>query len=59
MNEENMSLSLYSDLDDKIKVLKIENSVSKDKITALKWPIKDLVKRNDKFTWEIIKLMQK
>ena len=59
MNEENMSLPSYSDLDDEIKALKIENSVSKDKITALRWPIKDLVKRNDKFTWKIIKLMQK
>ena len=39
--------------------LKIENNILKDKINALKQPIKVLVQRYDKFTWKKLKLMQK
>ena len=51
MNEENMPLLSYSDLADKIKTLKIENNVLKDKIKASKRQ-KVLLQRHDKFTWK-------
>ena len=43
MNEENMSLPLYSDLADEMKALKIENNILKGKIKTSKRPIKVLV----------------
>ena len=55
MNEENMSLPLYSDLADEIKAPKIENNILKDRIKVSKRPIKVLVQRLHKFTWKKIK----
>ena len=50
MNEENISLSSYSDLVDEIKALKIENNILMDKIKASKGPIKVLVQQHNKFS---------
>ena len=55
MNEENMSLPLYSDLADEIEAPKIENNILNDRIKASKRPIKVLVQRLDKFIWKKIK----
>ena len=55
MNEENIFLLSYLVLADEIKAIKTKNNSLKDKIKALKRPIKVLVQEHDKFTWKKIK----